>query len=166
MFASGVELGANTLRICAAYGPTVCAGCVKDDSIEIIKRSDYGVLKMVENNSVLRVQRKSNARFHFMTMSVMQANGTSQWPLCESIVRVLFVLLQRLHMVVFILLSCLCVISSTIALRIFGQRTNYMPVDKYVRRAVKPLLLPRKGWTDKTPMRRIGLIRHLCRRYF
>ena len=58
MFASGVELGANTLRICAAYGPTVCASCVKDDSIEIIKRSDYGVLKMVENNSVLRVQRK------------------------------------------------------------------------------------------------------------
>ena len=58
MFASGVELGANTLRICAAYGPTVCAGCVKDDSIEIIKRSDYGVLKMVENNSVLIVQRK------------------------------------------------------------------------------------------------------------
>ena len=36
----------------------MCAGCVKDDSIEIIKRSDYGVLKMVENNSVLRVQRK------------------------------------------------------------------------------------------------------------
>ena len=65
MFASGVELGANTLRICAAYGPTVCAGCVKDDSIEIIKRSDYGVLKMVESNSVLRVQRKSNARFCF-----------------------------------------------------------------------------------------------------
>ena len=58
MFASGVELGANTLRICAAYGPTVCAGCVKDDSIEIIKRSDYGVLKMVESNTFLRVQRE------------------------------------------------------------------------------------------------------------
>ena len=58
MIASGVELGSNTLRICSAYGPTVCAGCVKDDSIEIIKRSDYGVLKMVENNSVPRVQRK------------------------------------------------------------------------------------------------------------
>ena len=58
MFASGVELGSNTLRICAAYGPTVCAGCAKDDSNEIIKRSDYGVLKMVENNSVLRVQRE------------------------------------------------------------------------------------------------------------
>ena len=56
MFASGVGLGANTLRICSAYGPTVCAGCVKDDSIEIIKRSDYGVLKMVENNSFLRAQ--------------------------------------------------------------------------------------------------------------
>ena len=73
MFASGVELGTNTLRICAAYGPTVCAGCVKDDSIEIIKRSDYGVLKMVENNSVLRL----NARFCFLTMSVSYiSNGT------------------------------------------------------------------------------------------
>ena len=73
MFASGVELGANTLRICAAYGPTVCAGCVKDDSIEIIKRLDYGVLKMVENNSVLRL----NARFYFLTMSVSYLpNGT------------------------------------------------------------------------------------------
>ena len=41
-----------------------------------------------------------------------------------------------------------------------------MSVEKYVRRAVKPLLLPRKGWTNKTPMRRIGLIRHLCRRYY
>ena len=58
MFASGVELGANTLQICSANGPTVCAGCAKDDSIEIIKRSDYGVLKRIENNSVLRVQRK------------------------------------------------------------------------------------------------------------
>ena len=58
MIASGVGLGSNTLRICSAYGPTVCAGCVKDDSIEIIKRSDYGVLKMVENNSFLRVQRE------------------------------------------------------------------------------------------------------------
>ena len=58
MIASGVGLGANTLRICAAYGPTVCAGCAKDDSIEIIKRSDYGVLKMVQNNSFLRAQRK------------------------------------------------------------------------------------------------------------
>ena len=60
MFASGVELGSNTLRICSANGPTVCAGCAKDDSIEIIKRvikrSDYGVLKMVENNSFLRAQ--------------------------------------------------------------------------------------------------------------
>ena len=56
MLASGVGLGSNTLRICSAYGPTVCAGCVKDDSIEIIKRSDYGVLKMVENNSFLRAQ--------------------------------------------------------------------------------------------------------------
>ena len=63
---AGYELGANTLRICTAYGPTVCASCVKDDSIEIIKRSDYGVLKMVENNSVLRL----NARFCFLTMSV------------------------------------------------------------------------------------------------
>ena len=78
MLASGVGLGANTLRICSAYDPTVCAGCVKDDSIKIIKRSDYDVLKMVENNSVLRVQRKSNARFCFLTISVMQANGTSQ----------------------------------------------------------------------------------------
>ena len=52
-------MGTNTLRICAAYGPTVCASCVKDDSIEIIKRSDYGVLKTVENNSFLRAQRKS-----------------------------------------------------------------------------------------------------------
>ena len=66
MFASGVGLGSNTLRICSAYGPTVCASCVKDDSIEIIKRSDYGVLKMVENNSVLRL----NARFCFLTMFV------------------------------------------------------------------------------------------------
>ena len=73
MFASGVGLGANTLRICSAYGPTVCAGCVKDDSIEIIKRSDYGVLKMVVNNSVLRL----NARFCFLTMSVSYLpNGT------------------------------------------------------------------------------------------
>ena len=61
MFASGVGLGANTLRICSVNGPTVCAGCAKDDSIEIIKRSDYGMLKMVENNSVLRL----NARFCF-----------------------------------------------------------------------------------------------------
>ena len=66
MIASGVELGANTLQKCTAYGPTVCASCVKDDSIEIIKRSNYGVLKMVENNSVLRL----NARFCFPTMSV------------------------------------------------------------------------------------------------
>ena len=73
MFVSGVELGSNTLRICSAYGPTVCAGCAKDDSIEIIKRSDYGVLKMVENNSVLML----NARFCFLTMSVSYLpNGT------------------------------------------------------------------------------------------
>ena len=133
---AGYELGANTLRICTAYGPTVCASCVKDDSIEFIKRSDYDVLKMVENNSVLRVQRKSNARFYFSTMSVMQANGTSLCPLCESIAGVLFVLLQRSYMVMFILLSCLCGISSTIALRIFGQRTNRMSVEWYVRKAV------------------------------
>ena len=42
MFASGVGLGSNTLRRCAAYGPTVCAGCAKDDSIECIKRPSKG----------------------------------------------------------------------------------------------------------------------------
>ena len=46
MIASGVGLGANTLRICAAYGPTVCAGCAKDDSIEFIKKLSYCVLEM------------------------------------------------------------------------------------------------------------------------
>ena len=98
IFASGVGLGTNTLRICTAYGPTVCAGCVKDDSIEIIKRSDYGVLKMVENNSVLRL----NARFCFFDY-------------------VRFLSTQR---------NYLC------ALRIFAQRTNFMSVEWYVRKAV------------------------------
>ena len=107
MFASGVGLGANTLRICTAYGPTVCAGCVKDDSIEIIKRSDYGVLKMVENNSVLRVQRKI---LFFDYVRFLRF-------LCF----LSFLSAQR---------NRLC------ALRIFAQRNNFMSVEKYVRRAV------------------------------
>ena len=31
----------------------LCAGCAKDDSIEIIKRQSYGVLKILMYNSVL-----------------------------------------------------------------------------------------------------------------
>ena len=100
MFASGVGMGAYTLRICTAYGPTVCAGCVKDDSIEIIKRSDYGVLKMVENNSVLRVQRKI-LFFDYVRFLLF---------LCF----LSFLFAQR---------NRLC------ALRIFAQRNNFMSVE-------------------------------------
>ena len=130
MFASGVELGANTLRICTANGPTVCAGCVKDDSIEIIKRSDYGVLKMVENNSVLRVQRKI---LFFDYVRFLRF-------LC-------FLSAQR---------NRLC------ALKIFAQRNNFMSVEgRNGRERNRRYCLGRVGLT-----RRIGLIRHLCRRYY
>ena len=107
MFASGVELGSNTLRICSANGPTVCAGCAKDDSIEIIKRSDYGVMKMVENNSVLRAQREI-LFFDYV-----------RFLCCLWFLRFLcflsFLSVQR---------NRLC------ALRIFAQRNNFMSVER------------------------------------
>ena len=76
------------------------AGCAKDDSIEIIKRSDYGVLKMVENNSVLRVQRKI---LFFDYVRFLRF-------LCF----LSFLFTQR---------NRLC------ALRIFAQRNNFMSVE-------------------------------------
>ena len=58
-------------------------------------------------------------------------------------------------MVVFILLSYLCGIPSTSALRIFGQRTNYMSVEWYVRKAVT---IAWEGWTHLDTYDLVGLI--------
>ena len=121
------------------------AGCAKDDSIEIIKRQSYGVLKILMYNSVLS-QRKDSFFNYVRSVCFVQRNysvcvepiyPTEQiCPVCYSVVLVRY----------------------TVSVTMFALSEK--------RLKEKPPLLRRKGWTDKTPMRRIGLIRHLCRRYY
>ena len=109
------------------------AGCAKDNSIEIIKRLGYRLLKMCNfypetqwQDSIILIMSVSTicSTEPFGVRCVYLPNGTNM-----SVVLVRYTV--------------------SVAMLALGEK----------RSRAKPYI--RKGWTDQTPMRRIGLIRHL-----